>query len=46
VTYDVDLVAQVAALTGYHRLEEDFVRLGFVRELSADAPIRRWRYND
>jgi len=46
VTYDVDLVAQVAALAGYHRLEEDFVRLGFVRDLAADAPICRWRYNN
>jgi hypothetical protein len=46
VTYDVDLVAQVAALAGYHRLEKDFVRLGFVRDLSADAPICRWRYNN
>ncbi|MDD5057660.1 MAG: hypothetical protein PHQ60_07290 [Sideroxydans sp.] len=43
VTYDVDLVAQVAALSGYHQLEEDFVRLGFKRDISRDAPICRWR---
>lgn len=43
VTYDVDLVAQVAALTGYHKLEEEFVRRGFQRDISADAPICRWR---
>ncbi len=43
VTYDVDLVAQVAALSGYHQLEEDFVRLGFKRDISKDAPICRWR---
>ena len=43
VTYDVDLVAQVAALTGYHRLEEAFVSRGFKRDMSEDAPICRWR---
>ena len=43
VTYDVDLVAQVAALAGYHKLEEEFVRLGFKRDISRDAPICRWR---
>jgi hypothetical protein len=43
VTYDVDLVAQVAALAGYHKLEEEFVRLGFKRDMSKDAPICRWR---
>jgi len=43
VTYDVDLVAQVAALAGYHKLEEEFVRLGFKRDISKDAPICRWR---
>lgn len=43
VTYDVDLVVQVAALAGYHKLEEEFVRLGFQRDISKDAPICRWR---
>lgn len=43
VTYDVDLVAQVAALAGYHKLEEEFVRLGFKRDISRDVPICRWR---
>lgn len=43
VTYDVDLVAQVAALAGYHQLEKEFVRLGFKRDMSEDAPICRWR---
>lgn len=41
VTYDVDLVAQVAALSGYHRLEEEFAGLGFKRDTSKDAPICR-----
>jgi len=43
VTYDVDLVAQVAALSGYHKLEKEFARLGFKRDTSEDAPICRWR---
>ncbi len=43
VTYDVDLVAQVAALAGYHKLEEEFIELGFKRDMSEDAPICRWR---
>lgn len=38
VTYDVDLVAQVGALTDYHQLEKEFVRLGFKRDMSEDAP--------
>lgn len=44
VTYDVDLVAEVAPLSAYHRLESEFSRLGFQRDLSPDAPICRWRY--
>lgn len=44
VTYDVDLVAEVAALSAYHRLEREFSRLGFQRDMAADAPICRWRY--
>lgn len=43
VTYDVDLVAQVAALAAYHKLEKEFTRLGFQRDMSRDAPICRWR---
>lgn len=46
VTYDVDLVAQVAALAGYHKLEEEFAMLGFTRDMSKDAPICRWRLGD
>ena len=44
VTYDVDLVAEVAALPGYYRLEREFSRRGFVRDMAADAPICRWRF--
>ena len=43
VTYDVDLVAQVAVLAGYHKLEKEFVGLGFKRDIAEDAPICRWR---
>ena len=32
VTYDVDLIAEVAPLSAYHRLEGEFSRLGFQRD--------------
>lgn len=44
VTYDVDLISQVAALAGYHQLEREFDRLGFKRDMAKDAPICRWHY--
>lgn len=43
VTYDVDLIAVVAALHNYHALEEQFCQRGFKRDVSPDAPICRWR---
>ena len=46
VTYDVDLVARVEALVGYHALENQFALLGFKRDMAQDAPICRWRYNN
>jgi predicted nucleotidyltransferase len=46
VTYDVDLVARVEALVGYHALEKEFARLGFKRDMAQDAPICRWRFNN
>jgi predicted nucleotidyltransferase len=46
VTYDVDLLAEVAALSGYHQLEREFAALGFKRDISADAPICRWRHGE
>ncbi|MCF8152320.1 MAG: hypothetical protein K9J80_16375 [Sulfuritalea sp.] len=46
VTYDVDLVVEVTALLGYHRMEAEFTRRGFKRDVSPDAPICRWRYRD
>lgn len=43
-TLDVDLVSKVAALQEYHGLEAEFSKLGFRRDISADAPICRWVY--
>lgn len=42
-TYDVDVIAEVAALSGYHALEKEIAARGFTRDLSPDAPICRWR---
>lgn len=46
VTYDVDLIAVVTVLSGYHRLERRFEERGFTRDTSPDAPICRWRIRD
>jgi len=46
VTYDVDLLVQVAALPGYHAMEKEFSRLGFKRDVSEDAPICRWLFRE
>jgi predicted nucleotidyltransferase len=43
VTYDVDLIAVVAVLSDYYRLERCFAERGFERDTSPDAPICRWR---
>jgi predicted nucleotidyltransferase len=42
VTYDVDLIAEVAGLRDYHALEKAFAQRGFTRDLSPEAPICRW----
>jgi predicted nucleotidyltransferase len=42
-TLDVDLVAHVTALARYHELEQQFTRLGFRRDMTADV-ICRWKY--
>jgi predicted nucleotidyltransferase len=44
LTLDVDLVSHVTALAHYHDLEAEFLRLGFRRDKTADAPICRWIY--
>lgn len=46
VTYDVDLIAEVAALADYYVLEAEFASIGFRRDVSPDAPICRWRFGD
>ncbi|MDP2433770.1 MAG: hypothetical protein Q8O33_17350 [Pseudomonadota bacterium] len=43
VTFDVDLIAEVAALRNYYALEEQFTQRGFKRDVSSEAPICRWR---
>lgn len=45
-TFDVDLVAEVTALAGYHALETRFAERGFARDMSPDAPICRWRVGE
>ncbi len=42
-TYDVDVIAEVTALSGYHALEKAIAARGFRRDMSPDAPICRWR---
>lgn len=46
VTYDVDVVAEVAALADYYALEQQFAARGFVRDVAQDAPVCRWRLGE
>ena len=46
VTYDVDVIAEVAALSGYYALERRFTEHGFAKDMSEGAPICRWRVQD
>jgi predicted nucleotidyltransferase len=46
VTYDVDVIAEVAARQGYYALESRFAKRGFSRDMSEDAPICRWRVRE
>lgn len=43
-TDDVDIVAQVMTTAEYHQLEAQLRSKGFEQDMSADAPICRWRY--
>jgi len=45
-TEDVDVICRVLALTEYHRVEVRLQSRGFVRDMSQDAPICRWRVAD
>lgn len=42
-TEDVDVVADVRALSDYHRLEKALRKRGFVQDMRAESPICRWR---
>lgn len=42
-TEDVDLIVQTLVLGDYYAIEKKLAGLGFVQDLSADAPICRWR---
>ena len=46
VTYDVDVIAEVAALSAYYALERRFAERGFAKDMSEGAPICRWRVQD
>lgn len=43
LTYDVDLLVELAALRDYHAMEQQFALRGFQRDMAPDAPICRWR---
>lgn len=43
-TDDVDMVAQAATAREYYEIEALLEARGFVHDISADAPICRWRY--
>lgn len=43
-TLDVDLVVSVSALSAYRGIEKELSKLGFKRDMAAEAPICRWRY--
>ena len=42
-TEDVDIVAEVLALSGYHRIEKTLRERGFAQDMSPGAPICRWQ---
>ena len=41
-TQDVDVVAQVATMAQYHRLEAAIEARGFAHDRSPEAPVCRW----
>lgn len=43
-TDDVDMVVKAATASEYHEVEALLSARGFVHDMSADAPICRWRY--
>ena len=45
-TEDVDLIVQVLALADYHRVEKALTKQGFAHDVSAAAPVCRWRVDN
>ena len=41
-TRDVDVVVEVVSLSGYHALERDLAKAGFMQDRSREAPVCRW----
>ena len=46
ITRDVDAIVQVMSLSDYHDLERRLRAQGFVEDMSADAPVCRWKGSD
>ena len=44
VTRDVDVIVEVASLSGYHRFSEKLRDVGFKEDNSPGAPMCRWKY--
>lgn len=43
VTRDVDVITEATSRQDYHQIEKQLTGLGFSPDISADAPICRWR---
>lgn len=42
-TEDVDLIVRALVLADYHRVEKALTKQGFTHDMSAEAPVCRWR---
>lgn len=45
-TEDVDLIVQALTLADYHRIEKVLIKQGFTHDMSAEAPVCRWRIDN
>jgi hypothetical protein len=43
ITYDIDVIIEVASLSAYHQFNEKLRKIGFLEDISPDAPICRWK---
>lgn len=43
ITEDVDVIVEVATLSGYHRLSKELRKRGFREDSSPEAPVCRWK---